>query len=100
MPHDFFSAQREDLRRGLSAIDTTLTIVEEITKQYPQFPYDTSRLKSLRAEYTRGLEQLDAGILDVQVTSGTDEVILTTRKWIESVLAEISAGNLDGGKSL
>ncbi len=100
MQHDFFNAQREDLRRGLGAINKTLTIVEEITKQYPQFPYDASRLKALREEYTRGLEQLDAGILDGRVTSGTDEVILTTRKWIESVLAEISSGNLNGGKPL
>jgi hypothetical protein len=97
---DFFKVQREALSKGLIAIDKTLVIVEEITKKFPQFPYDTSKLKALRANHVRGLEQIEAGILDGKVTNGTGEILRETREWIESAMAQIQQPRHPGEPSI
>jgi hypothetical protein len=81
--------QREAFTKGLLAIDKILDLIADITKKFPKLSYDTSKLKALRANYVRGLEQLEAGVIDGKARDGTSEIIREAREWIDSAITQI-----------
>jgi hypothetical protein len=86
--------ERQSFSKGLIAIDKALEIIADITKKFPKLSYDTSKLKTLRANYVRGLERLEAGVIDGKARDGTSEILREAREWMNSAVAQIEQSPL------